>query len=136
MRERLEQLGWTLARVEEATEDSYKNVQRWIRGTTAVPGEFVARFVAAVPVNPWWLLMEEGSPEPLEPGRVERAFDEIARIVDEARAAPGPEVEPEAAAATARLLDDEALLDAAAQMNAEIERRRREREQGEGRQHA
>lgn len=94
MSARVDQLGWTLARVAEETGDSYKNVQRWIRGTTSPPADFIARYVAAVPVNPVWLLTNEGSPEPIQVGEVERAFLEIARIVDEARGAVGPDTEP------------------------------------------
>lgn len=90
MSARIDQLGWTLARVAEATGDSYKNVQRWVRGTTSPPADFVARYVAAVPVNPIWLLTNEGAPDPVQASEIERAFLEIARIVDEARKQTGP----------------------------------------------
>lgn len=129
MNARVEQLGWTLARVAEETAEGYKNVQRWIRGPTAVPADFIARYVAAVPVDPVWLLTGEGTPDPVQAGEVERAFRAIAQIVDEVRGLPGPSVEPGAGETTGGPEGDtvgmQGAIDAARRAAAEAARKNR-----------
>jgi hypothetical protein len=63
MASRLEEVRMTMQEVAHRTGDPYKNVQRWIKGPTRVPADFLARYVTAVPVNPRWLLTGEGNPD-------------------------------------------------------------------------
>lgn len=64
MRMRLQELGYSLPDLAEATGESYRNVHRWVREDIRVPAHFVARFAEAVPVNPTWLLTGRGTAEP------------------------------------------------------------------------
>jgi hypothetical protein len=56
LKEHAEKEGWDLARLAKETGDNYKNVLRWISGDTTVPGDFVGRYIVALPVDPAWLL--------------------------------------------------------------------------------
>ena len=64
MRTRLEELGFSLPQLAEATGESYRNVHRWVREDIRVPAHFVALFAEAVPVNTRWLLTGDGVSEP------------------------------------------------------------------------
>lgn len=64
MRMRLEELGYSLPDLAEATGESYRNVHRWVREDIRVPAHFVARFAEVVPVDPTWLLTGRGTAEP------------------------------------------------------------------------
>lgn len=68
MRMRLQELGYSLPELAEATGESYRNVHRWVREDIRVPAHFVARFAEAVPVNPTWLLTGRGVAEPSRDG--------------------------------------------------------------------
>src|SRR5690606_34452113 len=80
----LDRLRLTMTEIAEATGESYKNVQNWM-GTGArrktIPASFLVAFAQAVPVNPEWLLTEQGRPEPIARSRKAAAFDQIAAIV-------------------------------------------------------
>lgn len=61
---RLEELGYSLPDLAEATGESYRNVHRWIREDIRVPAHFLGLFAQAVPVDARWLLTGEGTPDP------------------------------------------------------------------------
>lgn len=61
---RLEELGYSLPDLAEATGESYRNVHRWVREDIRVPAHFLALFAQAVPVDARWLLTGEGSSDP------------------------------------------------------------------------
>lgn len=85
MAQRLEQLRWSLSDLAEATNESYRNVHRWIREDVRVPGHFVSRFAHAVPVNSQWLLTGHGTPEPLKESAAKSALERIAHVLDSVR---------------------------------------------------
>lgn len=90
LNDRLVIYGLTLVWLAEKTGDPYKNVQRWIRGKEAVPGDFLGRYVKAVPVNPLWLLTGEGSPDPTTEDEAKVKLEVIRRVL----ALPTPAKEP------------------------------------------
>jgi transcriptional regulator with XRE-family HTH domain len=57
LKKRLLDLDVKLKEVAERTGDDYKNVQRWVSGSTTMPADFLARVVAKVDVDPRWLLL-------------------------------------------------------------------------------
>lgn len=85
MAERLDQLHWSLSDLAEATNESYRNVHRWIREDVRVPGHFVSRFAHAVPVNTQWLLTGQGAPDALKESAAKTALERIAHVLDSAR---------------------------------------------------
>lgn len=78
MNHRLDELGYSLPDLAQATGESYRNVHRWIREDIRVPAHFLALFAEAVPVDARWLLTGEGSSEPdgASPGRNGRDGDQ------------------------------------------------------------
>ncbi len=64
MRVRLDELGYSLPELAEATGESYRNVHRWVREEIRIPAHFVALFAEAVPVDARWLLTGRGTSEP------------------------------------------------------------------------
>lgn len=125
MNDRLDQLGWSLRKLEAETGDRYKNIQNWLRQDVRIPVEFVARFIAHVPVNPDWLMFGRGESARVEPSVKERAFDIVAAFMDEVRA-PSP-----AAAEHERQMVMEGL-----RAIGEAEERRRQQQQPEPRRRA
>lgn len=85
MDQRLDEVNWSLVDLAEATEESYRNVHRWIREDVKVPAHFITRFARAVPVNPEWLLTGEGSPDPVGESTAKKALERIARVLDSVR---------------------------------------------------
>lgn len=68
---------------------SHTSVRQYESGTT-VPAAYIAAVCRTFGVDPEWLLHGRGLPEPVENTEVERAFEQIARIVLEARPVPTP----------------------------------------------
>lgn len=68
MRMRLDELGYSLPQLAEATGESYRNVHRWVREDIRVPAHFVALFAEAIPVDTRWLLTGDGTSDPEAPG--------------------------------------------------------------------
>ena len=83
MQQRLKTLGWTLKDLAKEAEEDYKNVQRWVNGTTTTPAAFIARYAAVVPVNAEWLLTGRGDEyAPSRPRDAERVLRGIGALLD------------------------------------------------------
>ena len=79
---RLEGARLKLTELAQLTGDEYKNVQRWMSGSTeTIPADFVGRYIKAVPVSPLWILTGEGSAEPVITGTAEMLYDLAETVV-------------------------------------------------------
>lgn len=93
LRKRLEDAGWTLARLAEETGENYKNIQRWVSGTTTIPATFLVKFARVVPGDHSTLLTgdEKPAPEGRERASMEPIEDaerfELLRLVGDLQAA-------------------------------------------------
>lgn len=85
MDQRLNHLQWSLVDLADATNESYRNVHRWIREDVKVPAHFITRFARVIPVNPTWLLTGEGTPDPVKESTAKVALERIAHVLDSVR---------------------------------------------------
>jgi len=77
MRTRIDELGYSLPQLAEATGESYRNVHRWVREDIRVPAHFVALFAEAVPVDTRWLLTGNGTSDPEGSGPAEQEVNSV-----------------------------------------------------------
>lgn len=80
LRQRMEELGMSAPALAERTGDSPGNVKNWVQRETAVPADFLGRFVSAVPTNAEWLLTGRGTSTPWSADRARLLSDLLAEI--------------------------------------------------------